>query len=186
MKASVFGTGFVKPLGIFGLNPELFGGFWLGGYLGCCIRPRYPTQKPFPSFHQVQQRVPQPEHGSEETGANAAGLQAPAVQGGEIRGEGEDRPRPRQAAPGTEVLTDPNPKQGRWESPGVVSQGLGKSWEELFSWRLASMPSPHEIQHFGRMPFIDVKSPRRAIDKKNANLQRSAKGKSQFFQNKME
>lgn len=80
---------------------------------------------PFLSCHQVQQCVPQPEHGSEETGANAAGLQAPAVQGGEIRGEGEDRPRPGQAAPGTEMLVDPKPER----EPQGCDPGLGRSFD---------------------------------------------------------
>ncbi|MGH0142230.1 UNVERIFIED_CONTAM: hypothetical protein FKN15_019870 [Acipenser sinensis] len=39
---------------------------------------------------EVQQRVPQPQHGSEAQRTGSAGLQAATVQGGEVRGEGED------------------------------------------------------------------------------------------------
>lgn len=111
-----------KPLAVFLVRIlNYLGTFGRGFALDCCIPSRYPTPNPFPSFRQVQQRVPQPEHGSEATGADAAGLQAPAVQSGEIRGEGEDRPRPRQAAPGTETLADPkSPRSHR-----------GKTREEL-------------------------------------------------------
>lgn len=115
VKAFVLGTNLFEPVGVFGLNPAFFGASHPGS---CCIPPGHPTPKPLPCLSQVQQRVPQPEHGREAPGADAAGLQAPPVQGGEVRGEGEDRPRPCQAAPGTGMLPEPAHGQGHRENSG--------------------------------------------------------------------
>ena len=52
------------------------------------------------SFAQVQQCVPEPEHGGEAARAGSPGLQETPGQGGEVRGEGEDGAHHGQAASG--------------------------------------------------------------------------------------
>lgn len=55
------------------------------------------------AFRQVQRRLPQSQHGGETARTDAAGLQAAAVQSGEIRREGENGSCHSQTAPGKGV-----------------------------------------------------------------------------------
>lgn len=69
-------------------------------------------------FFQVQQCLPEPEHGCEAPGADAPRLQTPPIQGGKIRGKGENWSRPGQATPGIEVSPEPQSRQHSWENSG--------------------------------------------------------------------
>lgn len=68
----------------------------------CCLVAHWCGQEVWgcAGLSQVQWRLPQPQHGSEAPGTGSAGLQAAAIQSGEVWGEGEDRARDGQTASG--------------------------------------------------------------------------------------